>query len=66
MGAHFLDTVVGLDQQLDGAAAGADQAQIALMYAQAESTLAVLTEIAGVRLIVNGQQLDPWRGATGR
>lgn len=59
-----IDVVDGVaNVHLTEAAAGADQAQIALMYAQAESTLAVLTEIAGVRLIVNGQQLDPGAAA---
>lgn len=40
-----------------------DAAQIALMYAQTESTLAVLTEVTGVRLMVDGELLDPGAAA---
>lgn len=48
---------------LTDAAATHDTAQIALMYAQTESTLAVLTEVTGVRLMVDGELLDPGAAA---
>lgn len=56
-GIDMIDGVANV--HLTSGASVTDPFEISLMYAQAESTLAVLTDVSGVRLLVGGEELVP-------